>query len=109
MARPRVYEDLVTTSVKVDRKALYQAMDRGINISELLRDALTLALRSPTGKVPKTQAAKRFIGVPVPLKNKAMKHAGLDPRTAEAWANIINNRCNTSLKPKDILDMIPKC
>ena len=109
MSRPRIYEDLVTTSVSVSRKDLDLAVSRGINLSELLRDAMTLALGSPTGALPKSRAKSRIKGVPVHLKNKAMKQIVNDPRVADFWAGFINTRCATELRGQDLMELIPRC
>lgn len=109
MSRPRVYEDLVTTSVTVDRKQLRDAKEKGINISEIMRDALTLALGSPTGTIPMPRAKKKIRGVPVHLKNKALKFVQEDPRVADWWADLINGRCNTELQGQDLMELIPRC
>jgi hypothetical protein len=109
MARPRIYEDLVTTSVTVDKRQLDLAKAQGINISELMRDALTLALGSSTGRIPMPRAKSKIRGVPVHLKNKALKFVQEDPRVAGWWANLINDRCATELQGQDLLELIPVC
>lgn len=109
MARPRVYEDLVTTSVTVSRKDLDLASRRGINISELLRDALTLSLGSVSGRLPVSRARRKIKGVPVRLRDKALKLVADDPRVAVAWSGIINARCGTQLEPQDLIALIPVC
>lgn len=117
MPRPRIYEDLTSTSVKVERRQLQEAIDLGINISELVRDALNNALKTPDTRARKKEAEKKMKGVPVKLKRKAISMVEREmvedpdfaPGVASHWASEINRVCHTSVEPKDLIDLVPKC
>lgn len=108
MTRPTIYGDLVTTCVTVDREQLRRAKNSGINISDLLRDALREATHRKAELVKKRAIAKKFHGVPVAVVNHALHLVSVDDKRALALAGDFNKRYGTSLVPGDLLNLIPR-
>jgi len=116
MVRPRVFDDLRTTSVTVDASQLREAREAGINLSELMRSAISSALKHETAGVVKGapdaerigEASKRAHAVPERLMAKALICVWENPRVATRWAETLNKRCNAELQPTDLLALAPR-
>ena len=109
MTRPTEFEDLVTTSVTIGRAQLHEAKDRNVNISEVLRSALSRKLRVRAEDVPEEADDPAFKGVPVALKQKVVKKVSIHPKSAAAWAEVLNRECGTRVTAQDIISAIPRC
>lgn len=101
--RPREFEDLATTSIKVPMELIKNCRAIGLNISDICRVALVRAVNSPRAKeLQKIQ--DKFKEVPVHFLGCIDRYVTKDPNKKEIWTNIINKKCGTKLTPQDILD-----
>lgn len=111
MARPKEFEDLTTTSLTVGRQQLQEGKERGLNLSDIFRDALNSALKTPVRKVKEKNLAarikKKIRGIPVKFVDLNLSIVAKNPGKAGQQANFMNARCNTSLTGQDLLALVP--
>jgi hypothetical protein len=104
--RPVVYDDLTSTSVKVEREALKRAKEAGINVSEVLREALAERLGSAE---PPVDIAEKFRGLPAHVVSK-VKRLVMGEHYGKAWAILskLNSETGRDLHIADVEAIMPR-
>ena len=109
MVRPRNFDNLAITSISIERNTLDRAKEMNINISEICREALAREINDPEivkQAEKKKSITEKFMNVPSMLRRKLVNFVGEDPRRAERWACILNERCNTTFQPQEIMEYV---
>lgn len=89
--RPPEHEDLVTTSVKIEAQLLREAKNMNINLSEVLRNALSMAINLPEYQ-ERAKIDKRLEKVSILMRKKIKKRIQEDQNTGIRWADWLKTK-----------------
>lgn len=106
MARPNEYVDLKTTCVTVERQLLEEAKKLGLNVSDVLRNALATRI----GEVPKKQKSrtKKFKGLPTYVVNRAKKNIISGGRLVPVTIDWLRKDYGVNCSVEDLQALLPR-
>lgn len=108
MVRPKEFENLTATTIKVENDVLEKAK-RMFNVSEICREALAKAINEPERideYNKKNKIKGKLKGIPKKFIRKAENFIVEDPTVASRWAEVANQRYNKSINSQDLLDFV---
>ena len=106
--RPLEFEDLTTTSVTLERYLIEEAKKSGINISEVCREALAKAIKSPEVK-RKIELRDKFKMVPkmrMRRIRRMVEQADNKIQAIEKWTNWINDKFDLGITLEELQEYL---